>query len=147
MDDVSAFGSKEAEAANTTPWTVKHIEQSKPFIARGSSPNQRFIEGKVCQLTIFQHSRELARRVTESGGGSMMKGPLSKLEGGIELLRVVTMNNLGSLKGLIACVAIGGAFYINSYMNEMFSNQTEPFLTCNEKPPFDSLGVKLVQPI
>ena len=35
VDDVSAFGGKEAEAANTTPWTVKHIEQSKPFIARG----------------------------------------------------------------------------------------------------------------
>ncbi|KAK3723300.1 hypothetical protein LTR37_002023 [Vermiconidia calcicola] len=34
IDDVSAFGGKEAEAANTTPWTVKHIEQSKPFIAR-----------------------------------------------------------------------------------------------------------------
>ena len=30
-----AFSSKEAEAANTTPWTVKHIEESKPFIARG----------------------------------------------------------------------------------------------------------------
>ena len=30
VDDVSAFGSKEAEVANTTPWTVKHIEQSKP---------------------------------------------------------------------------------------------------------------------
>lgn len=31
VDDVSkAFGGKEAEAANTTPWTVKHIQQSKP---------------------------------------------------------------------------------------------------------------------
>ena len=35
VDDVVAFGGKEADAANSTPWTVKHIEQSKPFIARG----------------------------------------------------------------------------------------------------------------
>ena len=30
VDDISAFSSKEAEAANVTPWTVKHIEHSKP---------------------------------------------------------------------------------------------------------------------
>lgn len=29
-----AFDSKEAEAANTTPWTVKHINDSKIFIPR-----------------------------------------------------------------------------------------------------------------
>ncbi|KAK5163804.1 uncharacterized protein LTR77_010478 [Saxophila tyrrhenica] len=34
VDDVSAFGSKEAEEANATPWTVKHIKESNPFIAR-----------------------------------------------------------------------------------------------------------------
>lgn len=35
IDSVDAFGSKEAEAANTTPGSKKHIEESKPFIARG----------------------------------------------------------------------------------------------------------------
>ena len=30
VNDVSTFETKEAEAANTTPWTVKHIDQSKP---------------------------------------------------------------------------------------------------------------------
>lgn len=29
-----AFTSKEAEAANVTPWTVKHIKDSKVFVAR-----------------------------------------------------------------------------------------------------------------
>jgi uncharacterized protein (TIGR02118 family) len=36
VDDLrTAFDSKEAEAANTTPWTAKHIGESKQFIARG----------------------------------------------------------------------------------------------------------------
>ncbi len=34
VDDPSAFGSKEGEEANATPWTEKHIRESKPFIAR-----------------------------------------------------------------------------------------------------------------
>ena len=38
IDDVAAFGSKEAEEANTTPWTKKHIEESHPFIARVRTP-------------------------------------------------------------------------------------------------------------
>lgn len=33
VDDVSAFGGKEAEEANTTPWTKKHIEERYPFIS------------------------------------------------------------------------------------------------------------------
>ena len=35
MDSLDGFGGKEAEAANTTPWTKKHIADSKPFIPRG----------------------------------------------------------------------------------------------------------------
>ena len=35
VESVDAFGSKEAEAANSTPWTAKHIKESVPFIARG----------------------------------------------------------------------------------------------------------------
>ena len=35
IDDLRGFDGKEAEAANTTPWTVKHIETSKVFIPRG----------------------------------------------------------------------------------------------------------------
>lgn len=35
IDSVDAFGSKEAEAANTTPGSKKHIAESDPFIARG----------------------------------------------------------------------------------------------------------------
>lgn len=35
VESVEAFGGKEAEAANSTPWTTKHIQESKPFIARG----------------------------------------------------------------------------------------------------------------
>lgn len=35
VDDISAFEGKEADAANETPWTKKHIAESKPFIARG----------------------------------------------------------------------------------------------------------------
>ena len=34
VDHVSAFGSKEAVEANTTPWTRRHIDESHPFIAR-----------------------------------------------------------------------------------------------------------------
>jgi hypothetical protein len=34
VDDVSGFSSKEAEAANATPGTIKHIKESNPFIAR-----------------------------------------------------------------------------------------------------------------
>lgn len=35
IDDIGrAFTSKEAEAANVTPWTVKHIKDSKVFVAR-----------------------------------------------------------------------------------------------------------------
>lgn len=35
VDSLSAFDSKEAEKANTTPWSVKHITGSKVFIPRG----------------------------------------------------------------------------------------------------------------
>ena len=35
MDALKGFDGKEAEAANTTPWTVKHIKDSKVFIGRG----------------------------------------------------------------------------------------------------------------
>lgn len=35
IDDLSGFGGKEAEAAITTPWTVKHIEDSEVVIVRG----------------------------------------------------------------------------------------------------------------
>lgn len=34
-DDLSVFGSKEADAVNTTPCTLKCIEDSKVFIAWG----------------------------------------------------------------------------------------------------------------
>ena len=34
VDDVECFGSKEAETANNTPWTIQHIADSHPFIAR-----------------------------------------------------------------------------------------------------------------
>ena len=35
VDDVSsAFSGPDAEAANSTPWTVKHIKESSPFIVR-----------------------------------------------------------------------------------------------------------------
>ena len=34
IDNVHAFDGKEAEAANTTPWTTKHIEEAKTFIPR-----------------------------------------------------------------------------------------------------------------
>ncbi|OAL34514.1 hypothetical protein AYO20_06144 [Fonsecaea nubica] len=35
MDSLQGFVGKEADAANTTPWTVKHIKDSKVFIPRG----------------------------------------------------------------------------------------------------------------
>lgn len=34
VDNVAAFGGKEAEAASTTAWTEKHVKESHPFIAR-----------------------------------------------------------------------------------------------------------------
>ena len=34
IDDLRGFDSKEAEAANATPWTVKHLGESKVFIPR-----------------------------------------------------------------------------------------------------------------
>lgn len=34
-DDVGAFGGKEAEAANATPWTMKQMKESEVFTARG----------------------------------------------------------------------------------------------------------------
>lgn len=34
VDNVHAFDGKEAEAANTTPWTTKHIKEAKTFIPR-----------------------------------------------------------------------------------------------------------------
>ena len=34
MDELRGFDGKEAEAANSTPWTTKHIKDSKTFIAR-----------------------------------------------------------------------------------------------------------------
>ncbi|KAJ9622121.1 uncharacterized protein PV06_05805 [Exophiala oligosperma] len=34
VDNVHAFDGKEAEAANVTPWTVKHIAEAKVFIPR-----------------------------------------------------------------------------------------------------------------
>ena len=34
IDNVHAFDGKEAEAANTTPWTTKHIQEAKTFIPR-----------------------------------------------------------------------------------------------------------------
>ncbi|KAK4941666.1 hypothetical protein LTR10_018405 [Elasticomyces elasticus] len=34
IDDVHAFDGKEAEAANTTPWTTKHLKEAKTFIPR-----------------------------------------------------------------------------------------------------------------
>lgn len=35
VDSLKAFDSKEAETANTTPQSIKHITTSKVFIARG----------------------------------------------------------------------------------------------------------------
>lgn len=35
VDSVEAFGSQEAEAANSTAWSKKHIAESRPFVARG----------------------------------------------------------------------------------------------------------------
>ncbi|KIW26512.1 hypothetical protein, variant [Cladophialophora immunda] len=35
MNDLRGFIGKEADAANDTPWTVKHIKDSKTFIVRG----------------------------------------------------------------------------------------------------------------
>jgi len=34
MDHWNGLDGKEAEAANTTPWTVKHVTESKPFVLR-----------------------------------------------------------------------------------------------------------------
>ena len=35
LEDISAFGGEEGEAATTPPWTKKHIKAIKPFKARG----------------------------------------------------------------------------------------------------------------
>lgn len=35
IDSVRCFGGKEAEAANSTPWTKKQLEESREFVARG----------------------------------------------------------------------------------------------------------------
>ncbi|KIX06604.1 uncharacterized protein Z518_04580 [Rhinocladiella mackenziei CBS 650.93] len=35
IENLRAFDGKEAEAANTTPWTVKHLKESKAFVPRG----------------------------------------------------------------------------------------------------------------
>jgi len=34
FDGLEGLGGKEAEAANSTPWTVKHVKDSKVMIAR-----------------------------------------------------------------------------------------------------------------
>lgn len=35
LDDIQQLDSKEAQAANNTPWTIKNISESKVVIARG----------------------------------------------------------------------------------------------------------------
>jgi hypothetical protein len=35
MDNWDGMTSEAAVAANTTPWTTKHIQESKPFVVRG----------------------------------------------------------------------------------------------------------------